>query len=346
MNWLPIASKIRAEGGTCDFLLFPRLSDPDHTGLYGSDIQSHAVLTAPINSTFELCEATEAECIAAIQRRVRQKHYDGVLMTTCHLGPELKLRKWVQAVSPKTRFIGLQHGFVQLWSHYEARFESYDYLGVFGEAFTTRLSLEFQDRAVALSLPILDSYSADARPEEESILFALQRDIPPDELRQLSQDIEASSGKKIILRVHPEHVSHYDVLRPIFEFSDPAEPLSRALERTSAVITSGSTLALASLSMNRPTAILRHLGGEEYEPFGIVAEGMTASSILQVLDRYREASFRVRLDGILERYTGRPGRRVDDAYETLQALLVPPKRDATGAANRFSGWLRRVLGGA
>jgi hypothetical protein len=73
---------------------------------------------------------------------------------------------------------------------------------------------------------------------------------------------------------------------------------------------------------------------------------MTASSKLQVLDRYREASFRVRLDGILERYTGRPGRRVDDAYETLQALLVPPKRNATGVANRFSGWLRRVLGGA
>jgi hypothetical protein len=69
MNWLPIASKIRAEGGTCDFRLFPRLSDPDHTGLYGSDIQSHVVLTAPINSTFELCETTEAECIAAIQRQ-------------------------------------------------------------------------------------------------------------------------------------------------------------------------------------------------------------------------------------------------------------------------------------
>jgi hypothetical protein len=56
--------------------------------------------------------------------------------------------------------------------------------------------------------------------------------------------------------------------------------------------------------------------------------------------------FGVRLDGILEPYTGRPGRRVDDAYETLQALLVPPKRDATGAANMFSGWLRRILGGA
>jgi hypothetical protein len=327
------------------FLLCPRLSDPDHTGLYDSDIQSHALLTAPINSTFELCETTEADCIAAIQRCVGQKHYDGVLMTTCHLWPELKLRKWVQAVSPKTRFVGLQHGFVQLWSHYEARFESYDYLGIFGEAFTTRLSPEFQDRAVALSLPILDSYSAEARPEEESILFALQRDIPPDELRQLFQDIEASSGKKIILRVHPEHVSHYDVLRPIFEFSDPAEPLSRALERTSAVITSGSTLALASLSMNRPTAILRHLGGEEYEPFGIVADGMTAYSILQILIDIGNP-FGVRLDGILEPYTGRPGRRVDDAYETLQALLVPPKRDATGAANMFSGWLRRILGGA
>ncbi|WP_250523094.1 MULTISPECIES: hypothetical protein [unclassified Caballeronia] len=345
MNWIPIATKIRASGGTCNFLLFPRLSDPDHKGLYSHEIQSHAVLTAPIDASFELCETTEADCKAAIQHIVKRKRYDGVLMTTCHLGPELTLRSWVQAVSPATQFVGLQHGFVQQWPNFEARFSSYDYLGVFGRAFRHRLVPEFRKRTVALSLPILDSYASNARPEGNRILFALQRDISPGEVQRLAQDIEILSGRKMVLRAHPEHVSHYDVLRPTFEFSDPAEPLSRALARTSAVITSGSTLALASLAMKRPTAILRHLGGEEYEPFGIVADAMEAEPILQILDRFREPSFWPGMDEILENYAGRAGRRVDDAYETLGTLFVRSKMDAKNAAKTINGWFRRVVGG-
>ncbi|SAK53555.1 hypothetical protein AWB83_01406 [Caballeronia ptereochthonis] len=344
MNWLPLADKVRSKDGRCSFLLFPRLSDPDHAALYRSDIQSFARITAPIDKDFAFCETTESACVAAIQRCVTEEHYDGILLTTCHVGPELKLKEWVQAVSPRTRVIGLQHGFVQPWGYYETLFDSFDYLGVFGQAFVDRLSPQFRERTTALSLPLLDSYRIDRQPDDEIVLFALQKDLTPDVVKRLSSEIEASSGKKVVLRPHPEHVANYDGLRQTFAFSDPTEPLSRALQRVSGVITSGSTLALASLSMNIPTAVVPHLGGEEYEPFGIVADEMAASPILQILDRFKEPSFRTQLNKTLEAYTGRAGQRVEYAFDTLRRLLTPMDSRATRQPRAFSNnWLRRIL---
>ncbi len=342
MNWLPLATKIRASGGRCDFLLFPRLKDPDHKVLYRRDIQEFALITAPIDEIFEFCETTESECIAEIQRSVTGGRYAGLLMTTCHLGPELKLKQWIQAVSPKTRAIGLQHGFVQVWSDYEKLFGSYDYLGVFGSAFIHYLSEPFRNRVIPLAPPYLDSYSIENPQHGQSVIFALQKDLPLDKVEQLGLEFATLTGKQVVLRPHPEHVMHYDGLRRTFEFSDPAESLLLALRRASSVITSGSTLALAALSMKIPTAIIRHLGGEEYEPFGIVADDLTALSILSVLERYRNPAFWIYVSEILKRYTGQPGCRVDDTYESLCALFEDPSDGKSTTFFQGWRWLRNM----
>ncbi|EKS73259.1 hypothetical protein BURK_002290 [Burkholderia sp. SJ98] len=102
---------------------------------------------------------------------------------------------------------------MQPWPWYETLFESFDYLGVLGRSFIDRLSPEFQSRTVALSLPVLDSYHARTEPAGNTVLFVLQKDVPPGIVDHLSAEIEALSGKKFDLRAHPEHVSNYDALK-------------------------------------------------------------------------------------------------------------------------------------
>lgn len=340
MNWLPLAEQVRAQGGQCDFILFPRRSDPDHAGLYRPEIQKHALLTAPIDDTFAFSEATEHDCIVKIQQIVTRRRYTGALMTTCHVGPELKLKTWIQAVSPETRVIGLQHGFVQPWAYYETLFDSFDYLGVFGKAFLDRLSSEFRERLIPLSLPILDSYYQKQARTQETILFALQKDLDLDVVKQLAMGIEASTKKKVVLRAHPEHVSVYDSLRGMFEFSNPEQPLGEALQRAQAVVTSGSTLALASLTMKIPTVILPFMGGEHYAKFRIVADSLTTESITEVLHQFNDEMFWMQIDAMMTEFTGRAGHRVSDAYETLQHVLPSPEAISNRKNSLSGGRLR------
>jgi hypothetical protein len=254
--------------------------------------------------------------------------------------PELKLKTWIQAVSPETRVIGLQHGFVQPWAYYETLFDSFDYLGVFGKAFLNRLSSEFRERLIPLSLPILDSYYQKQARTQETILFALQKDLDLDVVKQLAMGIEASTKKKVVLRAHPEHVSVYDSLRGMFEFSNPEQPLGEALQRAQAVVTSGSTLALASLTMEIPTVILPFMGGEHYAKFRIVADSLTTESITEVLHQFNDEMFWMQIDAMMTEFTGRAGHRVSDAYETLQHVLPSPEAISNRKNSLSGGRLR------
>ncbi|SAK89645.1 hypothetical protein AWB82_06284 [Caballeronia glebae] len=343
VNWLPLADEIRKKNGRCDFLLFPRVSDPDHRALLREDIQSFALVTEQIKEDFSFVRSTEADCAERIRSAVRNQRYEALLMTTCHVGPELKLKNWLKPSSPEIEVIGLQHGFVQPWWYYEELSASFDKIGVFGSAFVDRFTEPFRSRVIPLSLPSLDPYVGEKGNPLGATLFALQRDMSVELVDQMATELEIARRRKVIIRPHPEHVSLYDGLRSKFAFSDPAMPVNDVLRSVSAVVTSGSTLALASLSMRIPTVVLDHLGGAEYRPFGIVAEEMSSASIIQTLQRQEPESFWNELQAVLVRYTGRAGFRAEDAYNSLRSSIVRKSDARDSTFSRLRGWLNRHI---
>ena len=151
-HWLPLAARIREQGGRCDFVLFPRLSDPDHASLLTLE---HVPLRMPIDEQFAFVDEDEASALQKVSRCLGDR-YDAVLMTSCIAGPELKIKSAL--TSAKTKAIGMQHGMFQLWDQYNKHFAaSFDYFGVFGEAFASRFGEARRNRVLPLSLPRLDA---------------------------------------------------------------------------------------------------------------------------------------------------------------------------------------------
>jgi hypothetical protein len=320
-HWLPLVRFVREAGGECDFLFFPRLVDPDSRGLFDADLAAHTVLTAPIGPDFTFVDA-DTDIRRQVIEACLARHYDAVLLGTCVGGPELTLRAWVKSLRPELRFIGLQHGFVQTWSYYEELSKSFDEFAVFGTAFATRMAPQYWSRIITASLPQLDE-AAIHREGGRGVLFALQLDMPCDEVKRVALDIQVSSGQQVVLRAHPEHLRLYDTLRDEFAFSEQTESADEALSKADAVVTSGSTVAIQALAAGIPTAVIDHLRGSEYAEFGIVADGSSGARIARILDEQRDGARRDDIRRLVSRYTGRPGTRVTTAYSALLRALRP-----------------------
>lgn len=320
-NWLPLATEIRKRGGECEFILFPRVADPDHSHLL--DIENHAVFCEPIDENFTFTKTTED---AALERvSTLSSDYDAILMTSCVAGPELKIRAAFRGHPARPIIVGLQHGFFQLWNLYEANSSCFDYFGVFGDAFIEQFGQAFRPKAIPLGLPKLDEVVLSPPSTNNRGLFVLQSSVSPEGIEAIVHGM-AEKGCEISLRPHPEHRTIYDQLRTRgMKFSNPEVPFQVQAGDFDFVITSGSTAALESLEAKIPTVVIPSQHGNVYQEFGIVSKDMSADGICQVLTSYNHPDFWQLIDARMREYTGPRGARANFAYEQITHLLSQRK---------------------
>jgi hypothetical protein len=320
-HWLPLAETVRRRGGRCDFMLFPRVVDPDSDGLNAPEIKEFTVLSLAIGNDFKFID-DEDHCRIRIIDACASGDYDAILMTTCVGGPELQLRKWIQPDQPRIKFIGLQHGFVQTWSYYESLFDSFDCFGVFGAGFAERFSLRYRANVLTMALTQLDVMRA-ARTGGAGILFALQLDLDANTVRHLAGEIQVHSGMPVVLRPHPEHLRLYDELRDHFAFSEQSESADDAISKADGLVTSGSTIAIQALDAGLPTAVVDHLRGSDYSDFGVVADSITGADVMRVLEAQQAPTGKKLIAMQMKRHTGEAGVRALSAYSAMLRAVRP-----------------------
>ena len=333
-NWLPLVYEIRKNGGICDYIFFPRISDPNHRKLL--EIKENILLVDKIDSNFNFVNRTKEEVLLDFTKNA--VNYDAVLMTSCVAGPELDLKKAMNNSYKSPIFIGLQHGFYQNWEGYENNFDCFDYFGVFGEAFINKFNEKFRNRVISLGLPKLDNSTAQHRTAKHynttareieikiktgqlSFLFALQSTVPTKIVRDIVKCLQQKSYN-VILRPHPEHIDIYSpLLDNSVKLSDKNKTFIEALSEADIVLTSGSTAALESIEAYKPTIIIPEQNGNVYRDFDIVADSCDIKDIMDVLRKYQSPHFNNKLRKTMTSYTGVSGLRSEIAYRNLTKLI-------------------------
>lgn len=317
LHWLPIAPAVRAAGGQCELMLYPRRCDPDHAGLLRLEEPVACLLPIDWAGRFE---APEAEAEAVMRAALRRGRYDAVLMTSCNFGPDHRVRALLRDESPGTLAIGLQHGFAQDWADYARDFAAFDRFGVFGPAFLPCFPPALRPQIVPLALPRLDLLPRLAPVPDGPVLVALQDRVPVEIWGRVAEGF-ARQGRQVLFRTHPEHPALYDALRGRFAFADPAEPLSKALGRCAALVSTGSTSVVEALECGIPAAVIPDHHGTDYAPFGIVAAEASAAALEAVLARFAEPGFSATVEERMRACTGPRGARVRAVLDGLAAVL-------------------------
>ena len=303
MNYQPLRRMIGDNGGSVSLATFPRLCDPDHRGLYATGFPVRS--SYPIDREGQLIQGTLDEIAEDIGSP------DILLLGTCNLGPE----RVIGGMTGARNVIGLQHGFYQDWEDYDQN-PSIPNIGVFGRMFTQNIVKS----SIVLGLPKLDLMPhLDPNPDGD-IVFAGQYTNHPEQLRKALVDLQRLSGKRVVVRPHPEGREHLHMLRTEFEFLDPEQPLAECMKRAAVLLTTGSTVVLEALVADVPVVVIPDCHGLLYEPAGIVAEEISAAAIMHIWNTSHErtASTRRFLCG----YTGSDRNdRTERAYATLFKLV-------------------------
>lgn len=314
-NWIPLAHEIRAQGDLCDIALFPRVSDPSNQSLL--HFREYILFNEPIGADFGFI-SNNGELTKLCKKL---SDYDLILLASCIAGPELMIRKELRRQSSQAKIIGLQHGFYQLWDTYAKHWESFDFFGVFGQAFVERFPKPIQERVIPLGLPKLDLIKPTLRMNAKTILFCLQTTTPLEVIMLIAREL-TQEGFQIIFRGHPEFPEQYSYLRSAgFSFVDPGSTLLESLQNVGYVVTTGSTVVLEALQLGLPVAVIPEQAGSEYKPFKIVTESSTGAAIINVLRNYNDEKFRQHLHWQLQQHSGPATGRSLHAYTALKQIL-------------------------
>jgi len=320
-NWEPLFRRLYQRGHAVHTALFPRISDPDHVGLF--DIDFGNVVTSPIGSDFRTCERSEDAVLADVAAWVRATRPDLVFMCSFHGGPEGRIREALSSLPDRPLVIGLQHGMAHDWPLFERQAALFDLFGTFGRHFLAQCSDGFRRKMVVLGLPKLDAIVR--KPPGgplRRILFAGQNEPSPKDLARLLQALSVRLGAEIVVRPHPEHRDAFRPLVTLFSAQSPSVPLIDALAEADAMITTGSTVALEGLAAGLRVVVLPRQQGDVYRPAGIVARSLEPEDVASVFDRYDDPGFRAGIARFLEATTGAAdGGRTEIALAAIDRMV-------------------------
>jgi hypothetical protein len=321
-NWEPIFWRLRDRGHAVHTAWFPRVSDPDHVGLF--DIDFPNALTCRIGRDFRPCDRSEDAVLSDLADWVDASRPELVFTCTFHGGPESRIRERLSRLPDRSLVVGLQHGMKHDWPVFERQADRFDVFGAFGPHFLEECSDRFKHKMVVMGLPKLDAIKR--RPCEgplRRILFAGQNEPSAKELARLLGALSARLGAEIVVRPHPEHRDAFRPLIALFPAEPPSVPLVDALEAADAMITTGSTVALEGLVAGLRVAVLPRQDGEVYRPAGIVARSLEAEDVIAVFERYEDPAFRAGIAWFLEAATGAAdGGRTEIALAAIDNLIA------------------------
>jgi hypothetical protein len=321
-NWEPLFWRLRDRGHAVHTAWFPRVSDPDHVGLF--DIDFPNALTCRIGGDFRPCDRSEDAVLSDLADWVDASRPEVVFTCTFHGGPESRIRERLSRLPERPLVVGLQHGMKHDWPLFERQADRFDVFGTFGRHFLDACSEGFRRKMVVMGLPKLDAIRR--RPLDgpvRRILFAGQNEPSAKELAWLLGALSAKLGAEIVVRPHPEHRQAFWPLIALFPAEPPSVPLVEAMERADAMITTGSTVALEGLAAGLRVAVLPRQHGEVYGPAGIVAPSMKAKDVIAVFERYEDPAFRASIARFLEAVTGAAdGGRTEIALAAIDNLIA------------------------
>jgi len=330
-NWLPAFDHLVRLGHRVETILFPNLSDPDHLGLDALSLPRLADFPIP-QSLRRIDWETVSNLAAAAHDVLARDVVAGVVLTTCHAGPEKALAERLFRASQRPVIIGCQHGTVQRWSAYWDNF-TFDEFLVFGEAFRESAPDALRSRVHATGLPKLDVIVAPPRPpftlDGRPILFAAQT-TRTDEIICRLHALALVSGREVRVRPHPEFPGLF--ADSGFKVMAPGQPLLEQMAECSLVITSGSTTVLEALVAGCPCVVLPLEHGDAYTAAGIVATAGAPEEILAIAARQQQQPGRQITADFLARTVGTFGSRATERAAMLIATLVQARTSQCGEA--------------
>lgn len=316
-NWRPLCDALVQRGHAVYTALFPRLSDPDHKGLF--DLPYPNLVTAEIDEQFRPIDGDLPGILSRLREAVVANSIDVIWMSTFHAGPEHHIREALHDLPRRPVMIGLQHGMAHDWRRFEEWIDKFDLFGTFGPRFHSRCGDRLRLRMMTCGLPKLDTFPRNKHPGPiRRILFAAQNEPPLEILKPFLHELSGLTKAEIVVRPHPECRDVYAGLFGDFVLDAPDRPIADAFRDVDAVITTGSTAGLESLASGLPTVVLPFCGGEEYEPAGIVLTKLDAREVIVIFQRFDHADFRAHVASFLDSVAGVAGTRTDLCVERVE----------------------------
>lgn len=324
-NYLPVLDKFTEEDYNVNLAIFPNLEDSNHKKIY--KIKYPIIIERPIqflNSRKalpfeELCNIVEKIC-----KEVQPKIFiiDDILNY-----PSNAIKKAIDilCISNKPKVICFQHGFHQLWDRYNINFAC-DYFFCFGKKHKLKFIEAHQQRVFVTGLPKIDRLKSYRISDEKYILFASQDDwsMRPynsnqyqENIYKLLAEISEAVGLPLKIKPHPQYSSINYPTTGIYELLDPQSDGVAAAASATYVITTGSTIALESLIMDKPTVILPSNSALAYTECPMLAETYTVNNIIDTLYDYQNRKKLIDnyLDDVIDNW-----RKFDSANKSFDLI--------------------------
>ncbi len=238
--------------------------------------------------TFSCAEdLPSAELESSLKRALASFEPDAVIIDDMLNYPSNAIHAIVQRLRPGVSVLAFQHGFFQFWSSYRRRFAC-DYFLAFGERDRREFPEALQGRVVALGLPKLQRIRGLPTSDDGSILFVGQDQPGWDVVGLALSEYAAASGRKVRVRLHPQHRTYAPLASMGFEVLEADDDILPHLARCHAIVTTGSTAGFEALSLGKPVVSLPSYSSVVFRDSPCVAYGFKGTDIARVIDSWPE----------------------------------------------------------
>jgi hypothetical protein len=311
-NYLAALTRLRELGAATALHLTPRMDDPDARKLVR--FRRESLVYHPIQNLTEAAFPRD-RMRHLLERSIREFRPTHLLLDCTLNYPSNAVLHVLDSMSDRPIVVGFQQGMYQLWNVYDSSFPC-DYFLCYGEMHRQNFSPQWQSRVKAVGLPKLDRLR-DITVSDDGFLLFIAQDTPRPEVLSLAlSEFSARVGLPVWIKPHPEHITKYDSLRPLFHFIDPEDDVVSWIARSSGVVTAGSTSGLEALVLRKPLVLLPGRPATAYEESWLVAYDFTGDALAHVWNWQRQDP--ALADPFLDRAIG--GRRYDHADRVAQAI--------------------------
>lgn len=318
-NYLPVLDKFKDAGYSVNLVVFPNKQDSNHYKI--KNIRYHNFCNYPIGKLNSLDELSLEDLSQIIMRVCKYLKPKVILIDDLMHYPSNGVKRAVNLLdfSEKPIVIGFQHGFYQPWEQYNSFFAC-DYFFCFGEKHKQCFDKVYQSQIFATGLSKIDRLHGLKVTNENFILFASQDEWSMQSWQKNDKDVytlltEVSllSGLPVKIKPHPEYSNIPENVKEQFEIFDPQSNIIDMISKATYVITTGSTAAIESLVLGKPTAILPSNTACVYEGCPALVEMYSAKNVLNLLNNYEAKKCAVEnyLDEVLSNW-----RNFDSAEQT------------------------------
>lgn len=308
-NFLPLLQELNHNGNSVRLALFPNLNDTNHLRMK-SFKEIGIIYERPIEKLNDWLAPSFDEICKTLKTLLRKWTPEIIFVDDILNYPSNAILPALLELNLSSRplVIAFQHGFDQHWHCYNRNFAC-DYFFSYGPIYRSYFKDELKSRVFPTGLCKIDRLKSVSTNQSGYILFAAQDkySMAPlsasekincyEEIEKILNRLSEFYGLSIVIKPHPSYCwprafnSNFNVVGSNF---DPIKLIAQA----NFVITTGSTLALESLSLRKKSVILPSKTGCAFRDSPILATSYDYYGVKQILDNY--SSIESKLNGYLD----------------------------------------------